>query len=733
MTTRKLSSEFVSLVHHVELNNAGWWDNTIQRLLIATIWSSPGSLSLQELYQQLQDGFKIQISIPKIEDYIKEMQSKNMVIKLHSDHYKVTEEYSKVIQNDIQQYIRLEENVKKTLMDLVSQYTPSLDAAEMWTLMNDELFLPLIAEMGARTYDLLSQSVTEVDKALSFSDFLSRFPVELHTGLRSIVVLFLSSNNTDTRSYVLGQLNAYFSKSASGLDLNTVEMITKPSKRAVRLTIFIDTNFLFSILGLHDNPSNEAAESLLNLINTISGTLDIKLYVSETTIDETRSVLVNQIEDVRSICIHKRMCDLVVDSSVSSILRKFARAYIDSGYTLDADTFFSPYIDDLGTIIKSHGIYIHRDPMDDLRSDRNVLDDLNEQLKFEEKRYQQKAKKYVSILHDMMLWHFVKKRRSSVVESPLDAKYWIATVDYRFIRFDAYKRRINSVKIPITVDPTTLIQMLQFWVPRSEDLEKALLESLRLPFLFQEFDIEAEKITIKILHTLSRYENVDDLPKESLVSIVLNQGLRSKILQMDNEPEEDILIREVLIEENKRVADELNESLSRESKMAENIAKSTEEIALLHAQLVSYSQEREARKVLWKRVSFSLIYLILPALILLVSAWWIFIQKFNIRPLNIYDIICIYLLIITIYIALVCSIGMRRDQIKTWRLFVKFDKFKRYLITFIIAGILVNLLTKLPENTSIFIKDGAHKATDKVQKDGAPSGGYQGGGDYGRP
>jgi hypothetical protein len=74
------------------------------------------------------------------------------------------------------------------------------------------------------------------------------------------------------------------------------------------------------------------------------------------------------------------------------------------------------------------------------------------------------------------------------VESPTEAKYWVVTVDYRFLGFDEYKRQNTTASIPIVVHPTTLIQLLQLWVPRTQEFEEAIVRSLRFAFLFHEFD-----------------------------------------------------------------------------------------------------------------------------------------------------------------------------------------------------------------------------------------------------
>lgn len=62
--------------------------------------------------------------------------------------------------------------------------------------------------------------------------------------------------------------------------------------------------------------------------------------------------------------------------------------------------------------------------------------------------------------------------------------------------------------------------MLQLWMPRSPQFDAALFESLRAS-LPNAFDSESEEMSIRILRALSRYEDVDDLPEETLTSILL--------------------------------------------------------------------------------------------------------------------------------------------------------------------------------------------------------------------
>lgn len=98
--------------------------------------------------------------------------------------------------------------------------------------------------------------------------------------------------------------------------------------------------------------------------------------------------------------------------------------------------------------------------------------------------------------------------------------------------------------------------MLQFWVPRTEEFEEAMISNIRTPFLLNEFNLEAEKATIRILQTLSMYEKLEDLSEATIANILLNDALRLKICSVNNVEDQINLIKEELIKENNRIKEE---------------------------------------------------------------------------------------------------------------------------------------------------------------------------------
>ena len=159
------------------------------------------------------------------------------------------------------------ENAAKSFFVSSLKGSTLLPEEETWKLFNDQLLIPLVRDMGARTYELVSGTATGIEKAIPFKTFLEKFQPEARMVLQNAVLAFIDPQNSATRSYILRYLNNYFFLEASNLPEETISALSALETDKPSFTIFVDTNFLFSILGLHDNPSNSAALSLQELLN----------------------------------------------------------------------------------------------------------------------------------------------------------------------------------------------------------------------------------------------------------------------------------------------------------------------------------------------------------------------------------------------------------------------------------------------------------------------------------
>jgi len=557
-----LPKELVALIHHIELNKAGWWDRAVQQLIMFVLWLENNKpLTLETILSLLAKELTITLDRDQCERNLKLMTKDKKIIRI-GDTFKLSESLFKEISDRVKEAERLEQEVKNIFISLAQKLCPTVDALNLWSDFNNSFLAPFIREMGAHVFDfVVGETQTERVERFAkryFDEFKAKYPLDIERKLQELIHQFLNFKNEFVRSYILRMMNSYFYVEACGVKQEILEKLMRYIKIKPSFYIFVDTNFLFSILNLHDNPSNEAAAKLMELIKQLFGKITIKLYVTSLTLDEAKRVLSNAKSSLQDIRVTPKLAESATIVEMSGIERKFFEACIQNP-ALNAESFFAPYVNNLLQLLRAKGVELYNEKLDEYKTNQKVIDDILAQQEFEKNRFGDRAKSYEALEHDMVLWHFVKGKRQAYVESPIEAKYWIVTVDYRLLGFDAYKTRGDQ--IPVCIHPATLAQMLQFWVPRTDTLEEVLFASLRLPLFFSEFDPETERATLAILRTLSRYENIEDLSLETIIHLLLNESLRARIQTAEQVEERVQLVKEALIEEHARLKKELDASV----------------------------------------------------------------------------------------------------------------------------------------------------------------------------
>jgi len=586
-----LPPHVVSLIHHVELNKAGWWEKAIQRLIVGAIWLAGDNPTPEEIRAVLQQNFRVRFDLAKIEAQLDILCAGEELIRLSAGRYKISEGALKQLESEVEQAEATERRAKAAFTAKLAEHCPSLDGDETWPTFAERFLLRLVRDLGARVYRLITGG-TPTPYLPELDAFLWLYRPELHPGLRATATSFLDPGDPDVRAYVLRALNAHFFVEAGNLSDDTIQALAQWAAERPRFQILLDTNCLFSILGLHENPSNEAVLSLVKLIGSLGEKVDVELCVLPATVSEARRVLAGAEGSLGDLRLTPNVAAAALDVGLTGIGRKYVEECQRADTPLTVEAYFGPYLTDLATVIETKGIAVLKEKTDGYGTRQDVVDDILDQRTFEAQKFGPRAKEYDQLRHDVVLWHFVTDLRPELVESPLDAVYWVVTLDYRFMGFDAFKRRALRSNVPVCIHPTTLVQLLQFWVPRTAELEEALLGTMRLPFLFREFDPAAEKVTIRILDALSRFENVGDLPQGTVRNILVNEALRQRIKAEPAVDRQVELVREALIDENQRAEQDLRCLRDKTEQLEAAVAASDRTIDELRAQA---DEERRQR------------------------------------------------------------------------------------------------------------------------------------------
>lgn len=552
-----LPKEVTALFHHVELNRAGWWDKGVQRLVLAAVWLSDHTPNIDEIKNTLKRDFCLQLMNGKLNKALSELEKQNILIQLQDGSYRIPDNQRVLFEREIEESEKVTIDARDYFTSLVNEMSDALDPQNVWNEFESKFLAPLIKEVGSNAYHLIAGKKMVVDKRL-VDNFLKQFDPAFHRNLRELITAFLDPKKDEVRAFISRLLHAQFCVEASGLTETVIDKISATIGKQVQYRLFVDTNFLFSLLDLHDNPSNDAARELQELITQLKSNLNIQLYIIPRTVHEAKTSIVSAKSSLSMVPSGTNFTQAALNVGFKGMARRFLEERLRRGSSLSVDDWFDPYLNDFIAIARGKGIEFFNEDLSTYATRQDVVDDINLVLEAEKRRPQVKRKSYEKVAHDMILWHFAKDKRPAYVESTIDARDWILTVDFRFIGFDEHKQKKSESMVPLCLHPTSLIQLLQFWVPRTKEFEEAMLGSMRLPFLFQEFNVEAERTSLKILKGLGRFEGREDISEQTITRVILNDGLRSRLkAEHPVEAEEEIvLIRDALIEELKAQADD---------------------------------------------------------------------------------------------------------------------------------------------------------------------------------
>jgi len=608
-----LSSEIVSLVHHVKLNESGWWEKAIQNIIISIFGiHNNAPLSKEDLFKSLKNEIKTDLDDIRLTKQFNILQGKKSIIMVIDKLYVLSNEiYDEfVISFENQKNIEIE--AEKRFQELCEPCI-GISSNELWVELNQHLIIPLIKEIGAKTYELLSgKNSMTIDQYGQFHQFILRYNGD-KARIQTLLLNYFDFKNEFVKKYILHQLNAYFFVEATNLNQNTVEQVYILSKSQANLKIFVDTNFLLTLLDLHDNPSNDAAFLLLELVDEIKNRVKVKFYVLPITVLEFQN-LISKFKDYLKKLNPSLNQAIAAESSddFSGIIKKYFHKCHEKTMMIDIDDYFDPYLNNFTVNIRNKGIEIQQDNMNKYSIDQDVIDDLFEQVEYrydrnckaekytglsEDEKIQKKQYIYDKFNHDCQMWHYVKDKRPAYIDSTKDVTNWILTLDFSFLEYDKFKQLSESKnKISICLHPNEFISMLQFWVPRTEKFENAIMGNFRLPFFFKEVDSDSEKISIEILRSMSQYEDSEKFTTELVTEMLTNKALRQKIKPQNSVETNAILLKEELFKRFEATSKLLKEETVQKNNLAEELATVKIEISTL-SQKIDKLQEDSTKRI----------------------------------------------------------------------------------------------------------------------------------------
>lgn len=571
-----INSDIVAMAQHVELNGSGWFDAAVKKAIRFLFWMIDDPCSTAFIYDERSGVGLDAIGLPEFTVAIEAMVAGGILIPVGEGLFKLTEHEASVLREAVELAQKTEQKVRAKVFASAAAAGadfPESDYSKIWDSFHKEFIAPFISEFGARAYELVTGITPDAKKTQFITEFLGRFPENQKAVLEPMILALLDKNSVECRVYVLRMMNSYFFHSAIKLPNGTIEKAFSGKKQSRSLRFVLDTNFLFSLFDLHDNPANEAVELLVATIGKLPRSFNIGMYVLPATILEFHRSLSLYEGQIRSISPTSGVVSAGLQYKMSGVLNTYFNKLQDAGYKLSVDDYFGPFFNNINALLAAKSVNILHGEDVFYTTDQSTIDDATDQFSFYKRKFvnePKKQKNWEQVFHDMVLLHYVSDRRRAICDTIFDAEWLGVTIDRGLLAFDNRKR--HSKGIPFMVDPAALVQVLQFLIPTDEDLEKTILALMQMPFLVEPFDVDDEKITQRILGNISRFENVGDLDKDTVLSILGSQALRKKIERVHDKDEELSLIKDALIEhaaELKKEADRAAAELAEANKRHE--------------------------------------------------------------------------------------------------------------------------------------------------------------------
>ena len=575
-----------TLVHHVKLNETGWWEKSIQNIIISSMGLSENyPRTKKEILETIKKELEQGVDISRLEKQFDKLITQNKIIKASEDLWTLSAEQYEAYKKAFIEQADLHKKAEIRFIEIADNHCKELDSQKLWKDFKEEMLYPMVKDIGAKTYEFVSgRKSINLAELPSFQNFAKCYNGEKGE-IEKVVMQYMNFNDIATKNFLLQLLNEYFFIEATNLDAKTVDDIYRFSKTQQNLNVFVDTNFLLTILDLHDNPSNEATASLMELLEEIDNKVKVKFYILPNTIHEFQNLIRKFQDYIIRLKPTIAYAGAVEESTeFSGIIKKYFQRCNEVKRIIPPTEYFDPYLSNFSVCYRSKGIELFNQNVDKYSTDQRVINDLLVQTDY---RLERKIEKngldkklsepeieiiknriYDKFNHDCQIWHIVKDKRPQYIDSPKDVINWIITLDFSFLEYDKYKQKVDaSQNVGICLHPNELISMLQFWVPRTIKFEKAILGNFRMPFLFKDVESDSEKISIEILSSLSQFEDHKSYSKELVTEILTSRALRQKIKPSNSIEENAELIKDEVL---KRF-EETQKALSKEKETNENL------------------------------------------------------------------------------------------------------------------------------------------------------------------
>jgi len=398
-----------------------------------------------------------------------------------------------------------------------------------------------------RSHGLEAAKLLDDNDNLEHSDFQSIsqslqtsirkfFDDESHAPARIAISMFFNNANLypGRRKYLIDLADGAF----TFFIFHTAPEVKSLLKDSLRkIQFYLDTNFLWGILELHDNQYVEASRELLKVSRSLH--LPFSYHYHETTEQE----LIKSISSASNQLLKRKWASKISkqiwnNGYISGVEQLFHKQ--NAVRATDVESFLKPY-QNVSLLLEEKKIIIDNSSPE--------WDDETQEIYSAYKTYIEKHdinRSEDAIHHDAKLLALARKMRSNN-KSPLLAGSLILTCDSHLYHFDVQDSRRRH-KQPASILPGILLQILRPVISDSEDFDKLFINTFSIPE-FRSYSRSSSKAVHMMAEIFSSYDN---LSQDMAQQMLMDDILIAKVGKSEDEKEIKGVLDEAIIKRLKR-------------------------------------------------------------------------------------------------------------------------------------------------------------------------------------
>lgn len=531
-------------------------ETSISSLILSTIYQN-NEVNAIELQKFINKIFEITIQESEIERELNRLIEKGEVIKTNNKLILSLEQNNKLRIKDNEGRNKEDKrffNFKK-LVNVVSTIEISeVEHSKLWNTFQEYL-ISCFLDYGENAVQIFYPEYNKNRNETIYNDSLIKKALiniekKFHGIFLKITEKYPDFIGSEELDYLDDLVNKTISFKSLGLTKELYD--TFQSSNFIDWTILTDTNFLYSILDLHEHPEKRASKQLLNLIK--DNDLKIKFRFLDCTLKELKN---KRDEFLETIPKNKYQPSQIKAILKSEHIDRFSRSYFQNLLEDDDVLHPSEIIDIAELHLQAFNILIYRNKFDMLDEkyinskiveyQRYIID--KNIIRSEKREGKEIFRSDKQIWHDVYLREVIGFLRHQFVKknpSFENAKYLGITLDKVLISYDNFDLRRNKVgqQIPAFLLPSFLLNKLIKTLPlETGDYKRAFISAVTSRVFTPE--VKETQNALRIVKHLKRLGISD----ERLISNVLNNEFffekYSQIQINDNAAADELISTEI--------------------------------------------------------------------------------------------------------------------------------------------------------------------------------------------